>query len=440
LSGKSTRYMIIVLGVGLLTAALFAARLQKSILRPIRALTDSSKELGEGNLDQVVPVLSRDELGQLADAFNKMAGKLRAYRQLTGDQILQARQMTEITFSAFPDAIFVLSQDGSIDFKNPAADRFLAKLEKDYLPSPVQAEAERVLKGGEDFLPTNFAKALCLRIDDKETFILPRVIGMRDEHGNVFGAAVVLQDVTRFRLLDEVKTNLVSTVSHELKTPLTSVRMGLHLLLEEKIGALNPKQTELLLAAREDSERLLRMINDLLDLARIESGSRRMSLERRSPNELVRKAVSELTDVAEARDTRLRSDVDAGLPEVSVEPQQIFHVFSNLVSNAVKYSRPGDEVLIRARRDGGGVRFSVADHGPGIPLQYQARMFEKFFRVPGSDSSGAGLGLAITREIVAAHNGRVGVDSQSGKGSEFYFVLPAAEKPVVSGKQESKKR
>jgi NtrC-family two-component system sensor histidine kinase KinB len=441
LSAKSTRYMIIALGGGLVIAVFFAMRLQRSILRPIRALTASSRELGEGNLDQVVPVLSGDELGELADAFNKMARKLRAYRQVTGDQILQARQMTEITFSAFPDAIIVLSQDGKIDFKNPAADRLFSKLETNHLPSPVLAEAERVLTGAGDFLPTNFAKALCLRIDDKETFILPRVIGMRDEHGNVFGVAVVLQDVTRFRLLDDVKTNLVSTVSHELKTPLTSVRMGLHLLLEEKIGSLNPKQTELLLAAREDSERLLRMINDLLDLARIESGSRRMSLERNSPNELVEKAVSGLSDVAEAHDVRLRSEVEAGLPNVAVEPQQIFHVFSNLISNGVKYSRAGEEVVISARRDGdGGVRFSVTDHGPGIPLQYQPRMFEKFFRVPGTDSRGVGLGLAIAREIVAAHDGHVGVDSQPGKGSEFYFVLPAAEVITRPVKPEPEKQ
>ncbi len=196
----------------------------------------------------------------------------------------------------------------------------------------------------------------------------------------------------------------------------------------------------MLLAAREDSERLLRMINDLLDLARIESGSRRMSLERNSPSELVKKAVSGMSDIAEARDVRLRSEVEAGLPEVAVEPQQIFHVFSNLVSNGVKYSRAGDEVVISARRDNeGGVRFSVADHGPGIPLQYQPRMFEKFFRVPGTDSHGAGLGLAIAREIVTAHDGRVGLSSQPGKGSEFYFVLPVAE--VITGpvKQKAKK-
>src|SRR5262249_30006103 len=233
ISAASIRYMIIALGAGLLVAIFFARQLQASILRPIRALTASSKELGEGNLNQVVPVPSHDELGQLADAFNKMAGKLRTYREVTTDQILQARQMTEITFSAFPDAIFILSHEGKIDFKNPAADELFAKLNTDRLPSPVLAEAERVLKGGPDFLPTTFAKALCVRIDDKETFILPRVIGMRDDHGEVTGVAVILQDVTRFRLLDEIKTNLVSTVSHELKTPLTSVRMGLHLLLEE---------------------------------------------------------------------------------------------------------------------------------------------------------------------------------------------------------------
>jgi signal transduction histidine kinase len=182
------------------------------------------------------------------------------------------------------------------------------------------------------------------------------------------------------------------------------------------------------------------MINDLLDLARIESGSRRMSLERHSPNDLVQKAASELVDLAEARAARLKPEVEAGLPEVAVEPQQIFHVFSNLVSNAAKYSRAGEEIVIAARRDRDGIRFSVIDHGPGIPLQYQSRMFEKFFRVPGTDSHGAGLGLAIAREIVAAHDGHVGVNSQPGKGSEFYFILPVAEPGTGFAKPDGKKR
>ena len=168
------------------------------------------------------------------------------------------------------------------------------------LPPAAEKEAERVLKGGADYLPSSFEKAICLRVGDQETFLLPRVIGMRDEFGALFGAAVVLQDVTRFRLIDDVKTNLVSTVSHELKTPLTSVRMGLHLLLEERIGPLNPKQIDLLIAARDDSERLLRMINDLLDLAKLESG--RSELRHTVyAGALIDRATAEMRDFVEAR-------------------------------------------------------------------------------------------------------------------------------------------
>src|SRR5262249_54736771 len=170
--------------------------------------------------------------------------------------------------------------------------RLLQKLNVDYgLPHEIQEEAGNVLKGAPDYVPTSFEKAIPVRLDDHEAFLLPKVIGMRDDSGHLFGTAVVFQDVTRFRLIDEGKTKLVSTVSHELKTPLTSIRMGLHLLLEEKIGTLNAKQLELLLAAREDAERLLRMINDLLDLARLESGHTRQRLEVVSPAKLIEDAL-----------------------------------------------------------------------------------------------------------------------------------------------------
>jgi len=216
LSERSTHYMIVAVLAGIAGAIFFANRLQRSILEPIQTLTAVSRDLGEGKLDQVVPVGSTDELGELADAFNKMASKLRVYRRATSDQILQARQMTEITFSAFPDAIIALSPDGRINFMNPAADRLFRKPEvQGVLPAAAKAEADNVLKGGPDYLPSSFEKALCMRLNDKETFLLPRVIGMRDDTGSLFGAAVVLQDVTRFRLLDDVKSNLVSTVSHE---------------------------------------------------------------------------------------------------------------------------------------------------------------------------------------------------------------------------------
>ena len=321
LSARSTRYMILASLLGLTASAFFAARLQKAILKPIEALTAVSKELGEGKLDQIVPVESHDELGELADAFNKMAGKLRSYRQSTSDQILQARQMTEITLSAFPDPIFAFSPEGRITFTNPAANRLQRSLTTNgnELPSSVLTQVEQLFQGAQDYLPESLEKAIVVRVNDQERFLLPRVIGMRDEADRLFGAAVVLQDVTRFRLLDDVKSNLVSTVSHELKTPLTAVRMGLHLLLEERIGALNSKQTELLLAAREESERLLKMINDLLDIATLESGRAGLRRENVAPGSLVQSAEDDMRPMVEARGLQLVVQVVAALPSVFVD-------------------------------------------------------------------------------------------------------------------------
>ena len=433
LAAQSTRYMIFAIVGGIAGAIFFAVRLQRAILQPIQTLTAVSKELGEGKLDQVVPVASQDELGQLADTFNKMATKLRSYRQAMGDQVLQARQMTEITFSAFPDPIIALTSDGRIDFTNPAANKFLYHVgQTGGLPPSVQTEVDRVFNGAPDFLPTSFERVIVFRVEDHEVFMLPRVIGMRDEAGHIFGAAVILQDVTRLRLLDEVKTNLVSTVSHELKTPLTSVRMGLHLLLEERIGTLNDKQTELLLAAREDSERLLRMINDLLDLAKLESGKMVLPTQVLEPQELIESAEEDLRGVVESRGSRIVTKITPGLPKVFVDARQIAHVFSNFVSNAVKHTKAGEEIVLRAKNQDGNVRFSVIDRGPGIPQQYLSQLFDRFFRVPGSEVTGAGLGLAIAKEVVHAQGGSIGVNSVPGEGSEFYFDLPPASTEASS--------
>lgn len=433
LAAQSTRYMVFAIIAGIAGAIFFAVRLQRAILHPIHALTAVSKELGEGKLDQVVPVASHDELGQLADTFNKMATKLRAYRQAMGDQILQARQMTEITFSAFPDPIIALTSDGRIDFANPAANKFLHQIaQTEGLPPSVQMEVDRIFKGAPDFLPTSFEHVIVFRVEEHEVFMLPRVIGMRDEAGRIFGAAVILQDVTRLRLLDEVKTNLVSTVSHELKTPLTSVRMGVHLLLEERIGPLNAKQTELLLAAREDSERLLRMINDLLDLAKLESGKTVLPSQPVEPRELIENASEDLRALVESRGSRLVTKTMPGLPKVSIDARQIAHVLTNFVSNAVKHTKADGEIVLSARNQDGNVRFSVIDRGPGIPPQYQSKLFERFFRIPGSEVTGAGLGLAIAKQIVLAQGGTIGVKSIPGEGSEFYFDLPPANKGGTS--------
>ncbi len=424
LSAHSMRTMGLASIVGIALAVLSAIRLQRAILQPMESLRLVSQKLGEGELDQVVPVSSKDELGQLAEAFNKMASQLRAYRRATTDQLLQAQHMTEITFSAFPDPIIVFSPECRINFTNPAAATLLQKLGK-HLPQAMQEPVEQLLRGGADYLPIAFDKAIIIRVEEKEVFFLPRIIGIRDESGHLFGAAVILQDVTRLRLLDDVKNNLVSTVSHELKTPLCSVRMGLYLLLEEKIGSLNSQQIELLLTAREDTDRLLAMINDWLDLSRFESGGAFFSLEKLNSETLVRTVWKDFYAFVECRGSKLLTTIEPDLPSVRVDIRQISQVFSNLLSNAVKHIRYGEQIMLAASKRDDKVRFSVIHQGEGIAPQYQSRIFERFFRVPGTESEGAGLGLAIAKEIVVAHGGSIGVISQEGSALEFYVDLPS---------------
>ena len=244
--------------------------------------------------------------------------------------------------------------------------------------------------------------------------------------GTIFGGAAILQNVTRLRLVDELKTNLVSTVSHELKTPLTSVRMALHLLLEESIGELNSKQSELLIAARDDSERLLIMINDLLDLARLEAGTEHMMIEPRTPGDMVTSAIADEQGHRGPQPHPPRPGPGRG-----VAPAGRGRVAADLPRLLESHPQRRQTLPARARRSSSRPRARMAasafpspTRGRASPPKYQPYLFEKFYRVPGAERTGAGLGLSIAREIVRAHHGSIGVKSVPGQGAEFYFDIP----------------
>jgi NtrC-family two-component system sensor histidine kinase KinB len=305
------------------------------------------------------------------------------------------------------------------------------------LPANVDEKVEQVLASGQDYLPALFKDAIKFYLDGQDRYFLPRIVLLRDDRKEVFGVAVILEDVTRMLLLDDVKSNLISTVSHELKTPLTSVRMAIYLLFEKTVGPLNEKQTDLVATAREDTDRLLRTLNDLLDLAKLEQGPPQLELVRISPAEMVETAEREVREVAHASNITLVTEIAPGLPDVRIDRQRLAYVFANLITNAIKYSPSGGTVLVQAqlgqtRADKPCVRFSVKDRGAGIAADHQEHIFERFYRVPGTKKSGAGLGLSIAREIVTAHQGEIGVISKLGEGSEFFFVLPLVpdEKPA----------
>jgi PAS domain S-box-containing protein len=345
------------------------------------------------------------------------------------ERFVRLNETLVAVLEAFPDIVFVVDNEGRIEFKNPAAGKFASATGiDDRLPPPIQSELEQVIQTGKHHLPTSFKEVHRVEIHDEERYFLSRVVTMTAPNNTMFGAVVLLQDVTEFRLLDQVKTNLISTVSHELKTPITSLRTALHVLLDQSIGTLNARQSEMAIIARDEAERLLRTLDSLLDLTRFEEGAVGMRLERITPVALVQAAVEATRVAAASARVTIRLELDEDLPALAVDRERIIHVLTNLMTNAIKYSPEESELVVRAsKHTPGTVSFSIMDKGPGVPRQYQSRIFEKFFRVPGDSRNGAGLGLSIAREFIRAHRGRIGVRSEPGQGSEFYFILSSEE-------------
>ncbi|WP_250847001.1 ATP-binding protein [Aquisphaera insulae] len=434
---NSVRWMVLLLCASAATAGLIALVLSRSLLGPIRSMTHAARAMARGDMEQVVPVLSRDELGELANAFNGMARRIREFQQAGTARLLRVQKTAQATIDSFPDPVVVVDPMGSIERTNPAARRILGGSTggngaMPWPPSPaLRTPLADVLGGCGDYLPAGVENAICLRDDGQERFYLPRILAIQGDDGPL-GAAVVLHDVTKFRLVDQLKSDMVATVSHELKTPLTSIQMAIHLLLEEAVGPLEPKQVELLLAARQDSDRLMTMVGDLLDLTRIEQGKVQLDLHPVAPAELVEGVVSRFEARAVDAGIALSGQAAPGLPPVLVDRGRIEHVFDNLVDNALAYTGRGGRVELSARLDGDAVRFAVADSGIGIAPEHLPKLFDRFYRPPGSKSGGAGLGLSIAREIVEGHRGKIEASSQPGRGTTFIVGLPLAPAGAVA--------
>ena len=417
---------------GTLVSLLFLAAMARSILGPIARLTRSVREVERGNLELVLHASARDELGELAEAFNRMAAALRELRRSDRAQLLRTQRSTLLALNSLTDAVAIVAPDGTVEVANETArtrfglepghriDNSAAAATVGPLFAQACSEVRPVKPTGDDGLIQIFAGG-------DEQFFLPRVIPVLDEGHQLLGATLILQDVTMLRQLDEGKRDIVSTVSHELKTPLTSVRLAIHVLLSEKLGPLEPRQAEILGAAREDADRLHQILASLLDISRMEAGREKLRRVPITPGQLVLELVREHSDEFADRGVGLSEDIPADLPKVMVDVGRIGVVLNNLLSNALRHTAAGGEVRITADRTGGDdtVRFCVRDTGSGIPPEHLAHVFEKFYRGPGQEAhTGAGLGLAIAREIIAAHGGTISAESEPGKGTSIVFSLP----------------
>ncbi len=440
-AASSRRYMYILLLAGAVVAAGFFVFTEKWILRPIHRLIRSAEEIKNGNLDLVVPVESKDEVGRLSEAFNAMAEGLRQIRRSDQARLVRIQDSTQHTFNSLPDAVAILDLQGRVEVATESAKTVFGLrpgTQVQSLPLKWLADLyDRVLQHARPLGPEHDGTAIQHFDRGQERFFRPVVVPILDADKQPTGVVMTLKDVTEQRHQDDLKRGVISTVSHQLKTPLTSMRMAIHLLLDEKVGPLTEKQAELLVAAREDSDRLHDILNNLLDISRIESGRVQMEFHAVSPQEILLEAIEPLRIAAKDQGVTLEEELPEDLPEVWADRARISHVFGNLISNALTHTPAGGKITVSARAEENGVVFSVSDTGKGIPSQYLPRIFEQFFRVPDQGSqSGAGLGLAIVKEVVEAHGGTVSADSIEGKGSTFSFTLkrvdPISKKEISS--------
>lgn len=416
--------------IGSILAIIIYFQLLRHLVDPVVGLRRSIDEVRRGNLELTMPTpVEGSEYRAVVAAFNDMAVELKQRRSETDEHLMRSNLVNRAILESIPSPVFILGDDGRVIQINPAAERLAESLGvSGRLPGKIQRILDECRESGEHFLPEDPREALLFRIHEEEFFFLPRIFRFGVGRDSRSGWAILLHNVSRIRWLDDMKTNLLSTVSHELKTPLTGIRMVLHLLLEERGGKLDDMQKTMVTSANEDCERLLNTLNTLLDLSRAESGTTHLAREPLSLDTAVDRAARLFAGTAATKGVTIRVERESeDLPEVFADPLRLDEVLNNLVSNAIKHSPEGGEILLRTnKRDAEYLRVSVIDDGPGVPEDSQSRIFERFFQTPGQNVDGVGLGLFISREIMRAHEGRIGLLERSGNKTEFYIDVPLA--------------
>ncbi len=419
---------------GIITAFYFTAK----ITNPIYGLIEKIRKISDGDYGQKIDVSGMDEIAALASEFNTMARKLRDYELINVKRLMEEKQKAESIVESVSDGILVTDVEKKVTLVNGSAERALGISEKDaigrhFLESVKDEKIfgliENAMKEGNGSeLPQRYADIATSDERTRHYRVSSRPI--TDADGGTIGVVTLFQDITKLKEVDDLKSEFVSSVSHEFRTPLTSISMAVGLLLDGVPGGINPSQKELLDAVREDEERLRKLVEELLDLSKIESGKIVMDIKPCAVPDILEYAVKPFGIQAKDKNVKIEVASEGDLPKVKADFNKISWVMTNLISNALRYS-PDDgsgRISVNAERRGNKVVFTVSDNGKGIPEEFQAKLFEKFVRVEGGESAGGtGLGLAISKEMIKAHGGEIWLESRPGKGSTFYFSLNAVK-------------
>lgn len=435
ITAERATFWIVSLGtVSFLIAFILLFNLPQTIAEPINQLTFSIKQIANKNYSERVHFKGSEEFNDLANSFNIMAEKLQEYESSTLSTQLMDKKRIETLVNNMHDAVIGLDENHFIYMINDEALNITNLRKEDIIGKTahevaVNNDLVRELLKNMDHPVKDPIKIVT---DNKENYfeqeIVPiNIVQTGEKEKKYIGKVILLRNITPFKELDFAKTNFIATISHELKTPIAAIKMGVQLLGNQKFGELNDQQKELLKSINDDGQRLLDITGELLNLSQVESGNIRLNIESCSPKEIVLTAIKNVEKLAEQKHIAVTTDFVLGDEDfVSADFDKTVWVMNNFLSNAIKHSFQDENIKILVERSEAMIQFSITDTGSGIDEKYHRQIFDRYFQVPGEHQNGTGLGLAISKNFIEKQHGEIGVKSSPNQGSTFYFELPLA--------------
>ncbi|MBN2864257.1 MAG: HAMP domain-containing protein [Bacteroidales bacterium] len=409
-----------------------------NISNPIQELTGSIKQIADNDYSQRVSFESHSEYGELAKSFNTMAQKLEEYNKSNIVKLLAERKITETLLNKIQYPIIGFDKNLKITLineeflkitglegKNLIGEQVLEVAEENELISKlIIIEPEKENKFSFD----NTNSRIHIEKNGKDIYFEKEIQNISfttqyetDEH--ILGYVIILKNITKFMELDLAKTNFIATVSHELKTPISAIKFSLQLLENEKTGALNNEQMELIQSCEEDTNTLLRLVSEILNFTQVETGEIQLNIMPSHLKDIIQYAINTNKPIADQKNIVIIVDYPLEMTEVLIDKEKTAWVLSNLISNAIRYSYENSQIKISTLQTGNRAKISVTDTGQGIDSKYKNRIFERYFRIPGTHKEGTGLGLSISKEFIEAQGGQITVESKVGEGSTFSVIL-----------------
>lgn len=435
-TAEKTSFSIMILGsLCFLIAFNLLVNLPNNIANPIKKLTASIQEIANKNYSERVHFLRHNEYGDLARSFNTMAEKLQEYHSSNLYKLSFEKKRLETLINKMHDPIIGFDKDSIILFANDETLKIIGLKKVDVIGKVASSLAEKndLLKSLIDINQNTKSEPMKIFADGKESYFEKEVVEITitptgEDKVLSIGDVIILRNITVFKELDFAKTNFIATVSHELKTPIASIRFSLQLLERSETGNLNEDQKQLLESIKEDSERLLKITGELLDISQLETGKIQLQIEKTNPYVIVHQAVEAVKMQSENKHIELSMEAEEDLPEIEADSEKTTWVLINFLTNAIAYSPEQSKIIMRLKMEKEQIVFEVIDSGKGIESRYQNKIFDKFFQIPGSNKSGTGLGLAISKEFINAQNGTIGVASELGFGSTFSIKMNVADR------------